>query len=44
VGETEYFAFRCFRNHNLHLRFKRPDLVAKINQIAGGNALRGKVA
>lgn len=44
VGETEYFAFKCFRNHNLHLRFKRPDLVAKINQIAGGNALRGKVA
>lgn len=43
VGETEYFAFKCFRNHNLHLRFKRPDLVAKINQIAGGNALKGKV-
>lgn len=40
VGETEYFAFKCFRNGNLHIRFKRPDLVAKVNAIAGGKNLR----
>ncbi len=36
VGETDYFAFRCFKNKNLHLRFKRLDLLAKFNAIAGG--------
>jgi hypothetical protein len=39
TGETEYFRFRCFKNQNLHLQFKRMDLVAKLNAIAGGNAL-----
>lgn len=39
-GETEYFAFRCFKKGTLHIRFKRPDLVAKLNQIAGGKNLR----
>jgi len=38
-GETEYFAFRCFRNRNLHLTFKRPDLVDRLNKIAGGKRL-----
>lgn len=43
-GETEYFEFRCFKNGNLHLRFKRPDLVARLNQVAGGMRLRGEAA
>ena len=38
VGETEFFKFRCYRNHNFHLEFKRPDLVQKLNEI-GGNGL-----
>ena len=43
-GETEHFRFRCFRNGNLHLEFKRMDLVAQLNKIAGGRNLRGKDA
>jgi len=39
-GETEYFRFRCFANRNLHLEFKRLDLVAKLNAVAGGNRLK----
>lgn len=42
--ETEYFVGRCFRNRNLHLKFKRPDLVRRLNQIAGGKRLRGERA
>jgi hypothetical protein len=37
-GETEFFQFKCYRNQNLHLKFKRMDLVERINSI-GGNAL-----
>lgn len=40
VGETRYFRFKCFHNRNLHLEFKRADLLAKFNQIAGGANLR----
>src|SRR5436190_20361060 len=40
--ETDYFKFRCFRNRNLHQEFKRLDLVAKLNAIAGGMRLRGE--
>lgn len=40
VGETPYFAFRCFRNRSVHLTFKRLDLLAKFNQLAGGATLR----
>jgi hypothetical protein len=40
-GETEYFRFRCYGNQNLHLEFKRLDLVARLNQVAGGARLRG---
>lgn len=36
-GETEYFKFRACLNRNLHLEFKRLDLVRKINQIAGAS-------
>jgi Domain of unknown function (DUF4942) len=41
-GETRYFKFRCFRNRNLHLEFKRPDLVDKLNKMAGGMRLHEK--
>jgi hypothetical protein len=33
-GETEYFKFECYQNGNLHLGFKRMDLVKRINQTA----------
>lgn len=39
-GETDYFKFRCYLNGNLHLEFKRLDLVAQLNAIAGGNRLK----
>lgn len=35
VGETEYFRFKCYGNGNLHLEFRREDLLAKFNRIAG---------
>ena len=31
--EDEYFSMRAFKNKNLHLRFKRGDLVDKVNKI-----------
>jgi hypothetical protein len=40
TGETEYFRFRCFRNHNLHIEFRRLDLVDRLNAVAGGMRLR----
>jgi hypothetical protein len=40
-GETEYFSFQCYQNNNLHLSFKRMDLVAKLNAVAGGQSLKG---
>ena len=42
TGETDYFKFKCYRNHNLHLEFKRLDLVARLNAVAGGMRLRGE--
>jgi hypothetical protein len=39
-GETTYFRYRACLNGNLHLAFKRLDLVAKFNKIAGGRRLR----
>lgn len=41
-GETEYFRFRSYKNGALHLEFKRLDLLAKFNRIAGGQRLRPK--
>ena len=38
-GETDLFEFRACKNQNLHLTFKRLDLLARLNQIAGGNRL-----
>ncbi len=43
-GETTYFEFRAYKNGALHLRFKRLDLLARFNQIAGGKRLRPKAA
>jgi hypothetical protein len=40
-GETEYFRFRCCKNHNLHIEFKREDLVREINLLAAGEAVLG---
>lgn len=34
-GKTDYFAFNCYQNGNLHLRFLRPDLVTALNALAG---------
>lgn len=34
-GETKFFRFRPFRNGNLHIEFKRPDLVKLLNMIGG---------
>ena len=42
--ETEYFSGRSYRNGNMHLEFRRPDLVAKLNSLAGGRNLRGNHA
>lgn len=36
AGETQYFKFKCFRNGNLHLRFKNLELLAEFNRIAAG--------
>ncbi|WP_243375049.1 DUF4942 domain-containing protein [Geotalea sp. SG265] len=40
TGKTDYFKFRCCVNGNLHVEFLRPDLVTRLNAIAGGNRLR----
>lgn len=37
---TKYFEGRCFKNHNLHLRFLRLDLLREFNKRAGGARLR----
>ena len=39
-AETTYFELRKCRNRNIHLRFKRKDLLAKFNAIAGGAVLK----
>lgn len=39
-GETPLFKFRAFKNRNLHLEFKRLELLEKFNMIAGGRNLR----
>lgn len=42
VGETEYFKYRCFKNKNLHLEFKRLDLVKQINFFGMGENVLGE--
>ena len=39
-GETPHFKFRVFKNGNMHLWFKRKDLLARFNALAGGARLR----
>lgn len=41
-GKTAYFGFRACANQNLHIEFRRPDLVARFNRVAGGRNLRSK--
>jgi len=41
--EDEYFQCKCFGNRNLHIKFKRLDLVAKLNKTASsGEELPGQ--
>jgi hypothetical protein len=40
TGETQYFKFRCCLNRNLHIEFKRLDLLARLNSQAGGTRLK----
>lgn len=40
-GETDFFRFRCFRNRNLHLEFRRLDLVKQLNGLAAGEYVLG---
>lgn len=35
TGQTEFFKFKCFANRNLHLEFRRMDLVDRLNVLAG---------
>ena len=39
VGESKYFQFKCFANGNIHLTFKRQDLLDKFNLICGRNRI-----
>lgn len=39
LAETQYFRAKCCQNHNLHLEFKRADLVRLFNLVAGGMRL-----
>jgi hypothetical protein len=41
-GETPYFAFKCFKNGNLHLTMKRLDLVKELNGLAAGEYVLGE--
>ena len=38
-GETAYFKFKCYQNTNLHLEFKRMDLVRQLNQLAANRSV-----
>ncbi len=40
-GETTYFKWKVFGNGNLHLEFKRLDLLQTLNEIGGAGMLRG---
>jgi hypothetical protein len=41
-AETAYFRFKCFKNGNLHIEFKRLDLVKKLNGLATGEYVLGQ--
>lgn len=36
-GQTEYFKFHAYSNRNLHLEFRRMDLVSRMNQVCGNS-------
>lgn len=40
AGQTDYFDFKCYKNGNLHITFRRLDLVERLNSIAGGMNFR----
>jgi len=42
--ETEYFKFKWFLNNNLHIEFKRMDLLKELNKIGGANMLKKDAA
>ena len=42
--QTEYFDFKWFKNGNLHIVFRRPDLVERLNQVAGRYILKQDLA
>jgi hypothetical protein len=44
VGETEHFKFRGFKKGSLHLEFRAPEHVKRLNAIAGGARLKPSVA
>lgn len=39
-AETDYFKCKCYQNGNIHIEFKRLDLVGKFNAMAGGMNLK----
>lgn len=39
-GETEYYKFHCYKNGNLHLQFRRKNLVKKLNVLVGKKWLK----
>lgn len=41
-GETDYFAFKCFKNGNLHITMRRLDLVKELNGLAAGEYVLGE--
>jgi hypothetical protein len=41
-GETEFFRWKGFKNGNLHLEFKRLDLVKELNFLGAGERVLGK--
>lgn len=44
-GETTWFRWKAYRNGNLHLAFRRLDLVQKLNAVAGGMRIaKGRAA
>jgi hypothetical protein len=42
IGETDLFRFKAYKNGNLHVEFKRLDLLARLNQVAGGANLKSE--
>lgn len=41
TGETNYFRWKCFKNQNLHIEFRRLDLVKELNFVAAGERVLG---